>query len=85
MQELDKLHEDPELVAHERTYKAFNLLLRWSMVAMGSGLLFLTMWFASSVGFLGALFVGIIVFALGYFFLIRQEEREPLDVWSPDR
>jgi hypothetical protein len=79
------LHQDPELVVHERTYEAFNALLRWSMVALGSGILFLTLWFASTAGFLGALAVGVIAFALGYFFLIRQEAHQPLDVSAPDR
>ncbi len=80
-----KLRQDPILVAHERTYHGFNVLLRWCMVALGSSLLFLTMWFASSAGFFGALVAGVIVFALGYYFLIREEEHKPLDVWSPDR
>jgi hypothetical protein len=74
-----ELGQDPELVAHERTYKAFNLLIRWSMVALGSSLLMLTMWFATPAGFLGALITGILVFALGYLFLVRQEEHAPLE------
>jgi hypothetical protein len=77
--------EDPNLVAHERTYHAFNVLIRWCMVAFASSTLFLTMWFASSAGFFGALVTGVIVFALGYYFLVREEEHKPLDVWSPDR
>jgi hypothetical protein len=86
MQDPVEFREDSDLAAHERTYEAFNVLLRWSMVALGSGMLFLTMWFASAAGFFGALFTGIVVFVLGYYFLIRQENREPpLDVWSTDR
>jgi hypothetical protein len=77
--------EDAELVEHERTYKAFNVLLRWSMVALASSILFLTLWFASPAGFFGALVIGVIVFAFGYFFLVRGEEKEPLDVLSPER
>jgi hypothetical protein len=77
--------EDAELVAHERTYKAFNVLLRWSMVALASGILFLTLWFATPAGFFGALVIGVLVFAFGYVFLVREEEKEPLDVLSPER
>jgi hypothetical protein len=84
MEEPVKLSQDPILVAHERTYKAFNVLLRWCMVATASSLLFLTLWFATTVGFFGALFVGVVVFTFGYFLLVRQEEREPLDLWSAD-
>ena len=80
-----KSREDPILVAHERTYHAFNVLIRWCMVALGSSLLFLTLWFASSEGFIGALVTGVVVFALGYYFLIREAEAKPLDVVSPER
>jgi hypothetical protein len=74
-----------ELVAHERTYKAFNILIRWSMVVLGSGILWLSLWFASPAGFLGATMVGLIVFVLGYVFLVRHEAHQPLDPWTPGR
>jgi hypothetical protein len=76
---------DPELVSHERTYKVFNILLRWSMVHLASVISFLTLWFATGAGFLGALVVGVAVFALGYMFLVRHEEHQPLDVWQEGR
>ena len=85
MDEPAKVCQDPEVVAHERTYKAFNLLIRWCMVALGSAMLFLTVWFATDAGFFGGLAAGVIVFALGYYFLVREEAHKPLDVWSPDR
>lgn len=72
-----RLRREPILAAHERTYHAFNVLLRWCMVALASGILFLTLWFASTAGFLGALVAGIVVFALGYYFLIREGEQPP--------
>ncbi len=43
------------------------MLLRGCMVALGSGLLFRTMWFASPAGFFGALVAGAVVFALADF------------------
>jgi len=76
---------DPELVTHERTYKAFNILVRWSMVHLASLIAFLTLWFATGTGFLGALIVGVVVFALGYKFVIQHEEHQPLDVWQEGR
>lgn len=79
------LQQDPELVAHERTYKAFNILLRWSMVLLGDAILTLTLWFATPWGFWGALAVGVIAFVLGYIFVIRHEEKQPLDVWAAGR
>jgi hypothetical protein len=74
-----------ELVAHERTYHAFSLLVRWSMLLIGDVILWLTLWFASPAGFWGATVVGAVAFMLGYHFLIRHEEKQPLDVWSPGR
>ena len=76
---------DPELVNHERTYKAFNILVRWSMVHLASLLIFLTLWFATGAGFLAALVVGVVVFGIGYKFVIQHEEHQPLDVWQEGR
>ena len=76
---------DPALVSHERTYKAFNILIRWSMTLLAAGISFLTLWFATGTGFLGALVVGVIVFAIGYKFVIQHEEHQPLDVWQEGR
>ena len=79
------LDQDPELVTHERTYKAFNILIRWCMVALASSLTGLTVWFATSGGFLGGFVVAAVIFGLGYLFLVRHEEHQPLDVWTEGR
>ncbi|THD81802.1 MAG: hypothetical protein E7812_03015 [Phenylobacterium sp.] len=76
---------DPALVDHERTYKTFNILLRWCMVHLASVISFLVLWFATGAGFITALVVGVVVFALGYAFVIRHEEHQPLDVWKEGR
>lgn len=72
--------QDPEVVAHERTYKAFNVLLRWCMTLLAATISFLTLWFATSAGFVGALVTGAIILALGYIVLVKTEEHKPLDV-----
>ncbi|MET0272708.1 MAG: hypothetical protein ABW360_06925 [Phenylobacterium sp.] len=77
--------QDPELIAHERTYKVFNILVRWSMLLLGDAILWLTLWFATPVGFWGASAVGLVVFVAGYLFLVRHEEHQPLDPWAPGR
>lgn len=82
---MDDQPQPPELVAHERTYKAFNVLLRWVMVGLGSSLLLLTIWFATPGGFLGGFAAGLVAFVAGYFLLIRHERRQPLDVWAGTR
>ena len=80
-----QLPDDPALIAHERTYKAFNVLLRWCMVSLGVTILFLTVWFATPGGFLGALAVGAVAFGVGYAFVIRHEAHQPLDPWAIGR
>jgi hypothetical protein len=73
------------LVEHERTYHAFSILVRWSMLVLGDIILWLSLWFASPAGFLGATFVAVVVFAAGYMLLIRREEKQPLDLWVEGR
>ena len=85
MQDHATPRQDPILVAHEQTYRAFNVLIRWCMVALASSLLFLTLWFASTAGFFGGLAAGVVVFAVGYQLLIREQRGKPLDVVSPER
>ncbi|ATQ41497.1 hypothetical protein [Caulobacter mirabilis] len=82
--DFDDTH-NPELQAHERTYHAFNVLLRWCMVLLGATITALTVWFATPGGFFGGLFTGIVLFALGYWFVIRKEEHQPLNVWEEGR
>jgi len=74
--------EEPEVVAHERTYKGFNILLRWCMTLLAATISFLTLWFATKAGFVGALVTGVVIFALGYFVLVKSEARKPLDIWQ---
>ena len=76
---------DPQLVQHEQTYKAFNIIMRWRMTLTAAVLSFLTLWFATRAGFIGAAVVGLIILYLGYNFLVRNEAHKPLDVWQPGR
>jgi hypothetical protein len=55
------------------------------MLLIGDAILWLTLWFASPAGFWGATFVGVVAFVLGHHFLIRREEKQPLDLWSEGR
>ena len=76
---------DQDLVAHERTYKAFNILLRWCMVMLASVISGLTLWFATPAGFVGGVSVGLILLLAGYLFLVRHEAHQPLDPWAEGR
>ena len=76
---------DPQLLAHERTYKVFNVLLRWCMVLLASTITGLTVWFATPAGFAGGAAVGLVLLVAGYLFLVRHEEHQPLDPWAEGR
>lgn len=85
MQPANDSEISPDLLAHERTYHAFNMLLRWSMLGLATGLTSLTIWFATPIGFIGGLVVGIVVWVAGYYGLVRHEARQPLDPWAMGR
>ena len=78
-------NDDPQVVAHEITYHAFNMLVRWSMVLLAALITVLTVWFATPGGALGGLFSGLVVFVGGYLGVIRHEARQPLDLWVEGR
>ncbi len=80
--ELDK---NTILVAHERTYHAFSVLLRWAMLSLASAISGLTVWFATPGGFWGGLVVFALVWTAGYYGMVRREEQQPLDLWVPGR
>ena len=76
---------DQDLVAHERTYKVFNVLLRWCMVLLAGTITGLTLAFATSAGILGGGLVGLLILAIGYIVLVRHEQQQPLDPWAEGR
>lgn len=82
---LDPNPNDPDLLAHERTYKGFNILLRWCMTLLGATLAFLTLWFATGAGFIGGAVVGLLILFVGYSVVVKHEEHQPLDVWTEGR
>ena len=82
-------HDTPEreaiLIAHERTYHAFAVLVRWAMLHAAVVISALTVWFATPGGFLGGLVTVVVVFAVGYYGMVRREEKQPLDLWVEGR
>jgi len=73
------------VVEHERTYHAFSILVRWSMLVIGNSIFWFTLWFATPAGFLGSTAAAIVTFIVGYVFLVRHEEKQPLNVWVEGR
>lgn len=82
--DFDDTH-NPDLQAHERTYHAFNVLLRWCMLLLAVAISTLTLWFATPAGFWGGTVVGLALFAAGWWFLVRAEARKPLNPWGGGR
>ena len=83
MEIAERAQRDSDLEAHERTYRAFNALLRWSMAIIGSGTLMLTLWFATGTGFFASLVIGVVAFALSYYFLLGRSQEQPADAAGP--
>ena len=47
------------------TFQLFNSMTRWGSLFIGSLLLFLTLWFCTGAGFLGAAVTAVVVIAAG--------------------
>jgi hypothetical protein len=58
---------DKEFVAHAGAYHKFMLGLKWVCITLGSMIVFLTMWFASSAGFWAGLITGGLIAAVGVY------------------
>jgi hypothetical protein len=54
-----------EIVRHARTYHGFMLALKWFCIHLGTLLTLLIAWFATPLGFAGAVVLAAIVFAGG--------------------
>lgn len=83
--EHDTAEREAILIAHERTYHAFAVLVRWAMLHCAVVISALTVWFATPAGFFGGLVTAIVVFAVGYYGMVRREEKQPLDLWVEGR
>jgi len=73
------------LIAHEKTYHGFSVLLRWCMLGLASTISALTVGFATPGGFWGGLVTFVIVWAAGYYGMVKREEQQSLDPWAPGR
>jgi hypothetical protein len=63
---------------HEQaaTYARVMGMTKWGALAVGALVLCLTLWFCTDAGFMGAAITGVVVVALGVFFLRGSEEHE---------
>lgn len=58
---------EKEFAAHAGSYHRFMLGLKWVCITLGSMIVFLTMWFATSAGFLAGAITGAIIAAVGVY------------------
>ena len=64
---IEQQTSDAELAVHAANYHRFMLGVKWFAIHFAALSAFLTLWFATSAGFLPALIVGVAIFAAGIF------------------
>lgn len=65
-----------EMDIHEQasTYERVMDMTKWGSLAIGALVLFLTLWFCTAAGFMGAAITAIVMIGLGVFFLRSSDE-----------
>jgi hypothetical protein len=61
----DYVHGDMEVEEHEKTYEGFLKMTKWGSLYLAAIVLFLTLWFCTSAGFLGGAVAAAVVLILG--------------------
>jgi hypothetical protein len=62
-------HGDQNVTENEATFEAFGGLMKWSALSVAVLVTMLVLWFCTSAGFWAGLFAGVIIAALGIYFL----------------
>ncbi|MFC3067769.1 aa3-type cytochrome c oxidase subunit IV [Phenylobacterium soli] len=65
---------DMDIAEQVSTFELFNALTKWGSLFVGALLLFLTLWFCTPAGFLGAAIATAVVVGLGVFLLRDKPE-----------
>jgi hypothetical protein len=60
---------DMDIHAQQQTYKLVMGLTKWGSLITAVGVLFLTLWFCTAAGFVGALATAVVVTIVGVVFL----------------
>ena len=56
------------------TFELFNNMTKWGSLFIGALVLFLSLWFCTGAGLMGAAVTGVVVIALGVFLLRDKDE-----------
>ena len=67
---------DQEITEQVATYHLVGGMLKWGSLAVAVLLTMLVMWFCTSAGFFSGAFVGVVILALGIYFLRAKPEAE---------
>ncbi len=59
---------------HEKTFSGFLKLTKWGSLYLAALVLFLTLWFCTPAGFLGALVAAVVVVVLGTLVLAEKHK-----------
>jgi hypothetical protein len=70
----DHTHGEMDIAEHATTFHHFLKFTKWASLAIAVSVLFLSLWFCTNAGFLGAFVVGVIVLVLGIL-LLREKHR----------
>ena len=62
-------HGEQDATENIESYRLFRALAKWGSLSLAVVTLVLTLWFCTGAGFMGGLIPGIIVTALGVWFL----------------
>jgi Bacterial aa3 type cytochrome c oxidase subunit IV len=62
-------HGDQDIHEQQTTFHSVMTATKWAIVALAAGIAFLTLWFCTGAGFFEALVTGVIIVAVGIFFL----------------
>jgi hypothetical protein len=62
-------HGEMDVHEQEATYSRVMSMTKWGALTVGDAVLFLTLWFCTGAGFLGAVMTAVVVAVLGGFFL----------------
>ena len=68
----DYHHGDQPVADHVRTYRRFLNMAKWAALNLAVSILVLTLWFCAGAGFFGGLIPGLIIAALGGWFLLAK-------------
>ena len=62
-------HGDQDITEQQATFSLFGKMIKWGSLAVATLLVMLVLWFCVGAGFLPGLISGVVVLALGIYFL----------------